>query len=582
MDIDNKTTQLTTTAFYLDKWLVDPSTNKIQFEKTKIKLEPKVMAVLVCLAQNPGETIERDKIEDIAWGRNIVGYGSLTNAIIKLRKALGDDAREKCFIETVSKKGYRLVCTVRQYDENEAASRTTKQQTNDQLETNILKAGATKGKKSHPKYPYYFLAILAVAIIGFSVWQMNYQDTPDKKASQSLAPATPVIAILPFKNLGLDKSQEYYSDGLTADLITELAKLSKISVVSRNAIFVYKESDANLKEVVEALGANYIIEGSVRRLKDKLRITARFVDTNNNITLWAESYDGSLADIFDFQDRVVKKIISSLEITLTDVERVRLANKYSNSIEAYDVFLKGWQNLWLQSRDGVIESRAYFLEALKLDNTFARAYANLSLSYIYDYLNGWSENPQQILQKANLYADKALSVNDGLPQVHFAKGLALTFSLKHLKAILAAEKALTINPNFADGHALLATALNYAGKTQQAALEMQSAMRLNPGYPGAYSVVYGEILFNQFKYKEAIDVFEKVLERNPEHVEARRWLVATLVSDGQLEEASWQVEMLEMSGAGISIQRIENTVPFKDPQHTKRFISNLRKAGFTH
>ncbi len=550
------------------------------------------MAVLIYLAQNSGETIEREKIEEIIWGENVVSYGSLANAIIKLRKALGDNAKQKRFIETVSKKGYRLICTVRQYDENEVASRATEQQTAGQFEAGILEtstpeaptteasaieASSTEEKKNHQKYPYYFLVILTVAIIWFSVWQINFQDASDKNTISE----TPIIAILPFKNLGLDESQEYYSDGLTVDLITELAKLSKISVVSRNAVFVYKELDVNLKEVGEAFDANYIIEGSVRRLKNKLRITARFVDASNNLTLWAESYDGQLADVFDFQDRVVKKIISSLEITLTDVEQVRLANKYSNSIEAYDEFLKGRRSLWRQSKEGVFESREYFLKALKLDNTFARAYANLSISYTYDYMNGWSEGSQQILQKANLYADKALLANDGFPRVYLAKGIALVFSRKHLEAALVAEKSLAINPNFADGHVLLAAALNYAGKSQQAAVVIQKAMRLNPGYPSIYDVTYGQILFNQYKYKKAIDIFESVLERNPEQVEARRWLVAALVSDDQLEEANWQVESLNISGAGISIQKIEQTIPFKDPQHSKHFIDNLRKAGFT-
>ncbi|VAW52735.1 Adenylate cyclase [hydrothermal vent metagenome] len=599
--MDNKNSQLATTPFYLDEWLVDPASNKIQFEKQEVKLEPKAMAVLVCLAQKPGETIEREKIEKIAWGGNVVSYGSLANAIIKLRKALGDNAKQKRFIETVSKKGYCLICTVRQYDENEVASRATVQQTDVQLEVDILKTSipetnlpkaatieantnttnSTEEKKNHQKYPYYFLATLVVAIIWFSVWQINFQDVSDKNTSQNVIPTTPVIAILPFKNLGLDESQEYYSDGLTADLITELAKLSKVSVVSRNAVFVYKKLDVNLKEVGETFDANYIIEGSVRRLKNKLRITARFVDASNNLTLWAESYDGQLADVFDFQDRVVKKIISSLEITLTDIEQVRLANKYSNSIEAYDEFLKGRKSLWRQSKEGVTESRKHFLKAIKLDNTFARAYANLSISYTYDYMNGWSEDSQQVLQKANLYADKALAVNDGFPRVYLAKGIALIFSHKHLQAALEAEKSLAINPNFADGYVLLAAALNYAGKSQQAAVVIQKAMRLNPGYPSIYDVTFGQILFNQYKYKEAINIFESVLERNPEQVEARRWLVVSLVSDNQLEEATWQVELLDMSGAGISIQNIEKTIPFKDPEHNKHFIDNLRKAGFT-
>ncbi len=572
-----KNTTSITTPFYVDKWLIDPSANQIKNGEKEIKLEPKVMAVLICLAQNPGEVIDRKDIEETAWAGLVVGYGSLASAIIKLRKAFGDDTKKRCYIETVSKKGYRLIATVKIFDENKTLSEVPSQ-----LQTNSSKTDALKKNifiKNDNNKKYYQLLVLLLLIIPL-VWLISFQYKSSNKINRSAIPATPVIAVLPFKNLSLDVNQEYYSDGLTADLIVDLSKISKISVIGRNTAFTYKNLDIDLSDAGKTLGVNYIIEGSVRRFKNDLRITAKLVNAKNNVTLWAERYDGTLEDVFDFQDKVIKKIVSSLEITLADVERVRLADKYSNSIKAYDEFLKGWQRLWLKSKDGVFESREYFFKALKLDDTFARAYANLSISYIYDYLNGWSENPQQVLQKANLYADKALLLNDDFPQVHFVKGLAYTFSGKYQEAITEAEKSLALSPNFADGHGLLATTLNYAGEAKRAEIEMLTAMRLNPNYPGTYLVIYGEILFNQYKYKEAIKSFESALERNPEHDEARRWLAAALAIDGQLDEANWQVELLKASGSSISIKKIGDSLPFKDPEQAKHFIEGLHKAGF--
>ncbi len=566
-----------TMPFYVNEWLVDPSRNKIKCGKTEIKLEPKVMAVLICLAQSSGEVISREHIENTAWAGLVVGYGSLGNVIIKLRKAFGDNAKKSCYIETVSKKGYRLIAVTRMADKNRDLSKMPDQARTGLLETSFLRKS---GQKIFKQKHYFLFALLLITLVSTRLIT-NLQDVRNKRANNSAIPTIPVIAVLPFKNLSRGSEQEYYSDGLTADLIVDLAKLSKISVIARNSVFAYKNLETDLNDVGETLGAHYIVEGSVQRLKNKLRITVRLTDVKNKLTLWAERYDGKLEDVFDFQDKVVEKIVSSLEVRLSDMERERLAHKYSNSIEAYDEFLKGWQLLWLQSKEGVFQSRGHFFETLKLDDKFARAYANISLSYIYDYLNGWSDNAQQVLKNAHLYADKGLLVDDSFSQVHFAKGLAYTFSGEYQKAIIEVEKSLALNPNFADGYGLLATALNYGGKPIQAEVAMLKAMRLNSGYPGVYMVIYGEILFNQYKYKEAIKIFEAVLDRNPEYVEARRWLAATLAIEEQLDEANWQVELLRASGSNTSIKRIEASLPFKDPEQAKYFIEGLRKAGFT-
>ncbi len=580
------------TPFYVDKWLVDPLSNRIKFENTEIRLEPKVMAVLVCLATSPGEVVSREQIEEIIWPRMVVGYGSLASAIIKLRKAFGDNTKEKRFIQTISGKGYRLIADIHLTVEDNGEDITRPEPVTAHLPENrpliissSRNAGNNTGKTLCRKIKPFYLLLTTLLLLLTAVWLAFSSNSTDQKIVNGIRhrsiPETPAIAVLPFKNLSMDTKQEYYSDGLTADLITELAKLSKLSVIARNTVFAYKDLNVDLKHVGQSLGVHYIIEGSVRKLKDKLRITARLIDVNNNFTLWAEYYDGKHEDIFEFQDRVIKKITSSLEIRLTDAERSRLSNKYSASIEAYDEFLQGWQSLWLQSQEGVKRSREHFFHAITLDDQFARAYANLSFSYYLDALNGWDTNSEHVLHKAHFYADKAILLDSSLPQVHFTKGMAYIMSRKYQQAIEEAEIALDLNPNFADAYGLLASALNFAGQSQQAEVEMLKAMRLNPGHPAVYRVIYGEILFNQSKYKKAIENFEFVLNRNPEYVEARRWLAASLACDNRLDDASWQVEMLNASGSDTSIRRIEKSLFFKDPEHTRHFTDALRKAGFS-
>ncbi|VAW63633.1 Adenylate cyclase [hydrothermal vent metagenome] len=563
--------------FYIDKWLIDPLSNRIRCEDREIKLEPKVMAVLICLARNPGKVIKREQIEETAWAGMVVGYGSLASAIIKLRKAFGDNSGKRRFIETVSKKGYRLIAETR-LSENRHHATSEIPGPPEKKPLIIPRLEIKKTKK-------LYLLLISSFIFFITVWLISSLNLIDGRSDENtkhvIIPETPAIAVLPFKNLSIDAEQEYYSDGLTADLITELAKLSKLSVVARNTVFAYKNLDVDLKKTGKSLGVNYIIEGSVRRLKDKLRITARLIDVNNNFTLWADHYDGTHEDLFEYQDKVVKKIVSSLEITLTDAERSRLSKKYSASIKAYDEFLQGWQSLWLQSREGVRLSREHFLHAIELDGQFARAYANLSFSYYLDALNGWDTDRERVLRNAHFYADKAISIDSSLPQVHFTKGMANIMSGQYQQAIQEAEIALTLNPNFADAYGLLASALNFAGQSQQAEVEMLKAMRINPGHPGVYKVIYGEILFNQGKYREATDNFELVLDRNPEYTEARRWLAASLACENRLDEANWQVEMLSASGSDISIQRIEKALFFKDPEHARHFTNALLKAGFT-
>jgi len=608
-----KSTLQINTPFYVDKWLIDPLSNRIKCDNKETKLEPKVMAVLLCLAKNPGEVIQREQIEETAWAGMVVGYGSLASAIIKLRKAFGDDSKKRRYIETVSKKGYRLIADIHFPAENNAESeieainetrhesrhnephnsaRFTEQKTKQALiispaehaERVPYEKTAHLEKYTETKKIYLLLflpvLILTLASAGYIYLPDTNNRKTDTNTNHKMIHETPAIAVLPFRNLSIDPEQEYYSDGLTADLITELAKLSKLSVVARNTVFAYKNLNVDLKSAGESLGVNYIVEGSVRRLNDKLRITARLIDVNNNFTLWAERYDGKHEDIFDFQDKVIKKIVSSLEITLTDSERSRLSNKYSASIEAYDEFLHGWQSLWLQSQEGVKRSREHFFYAITLDDKFARAYANLSFSYYLDALNGWDTDSEHILHKAHFYADKAIALDYSLPQVHFTKGMAYIMSGQYQQAIEEAEIALDLNPNFADAYGLLASALNFAGQSAQAEVEMLKAMRINPAHPGVYKVIYGEILFNQSKYKQAIENFELVLDRNPEYVEARRWLAAALACENRIDEASWQVEMLSASGSDISIQRVEKSLLFKDPGHTSHFTAALRKAGF--
>jgi TolB-like protein/DNA-binding winged helix-turn-helix (wHTH) protein/Flp pilus assembly protein TadD len=558
--------------FMLGDWTVDPARGRVSRGADEHKIEPKAMTVLVCLAQQPGQVMSREVIEEKAWAGVVVGYDSLASAIIKLRKALGDDAKNPAYIETVPKRGYRLICPVNAVtaDTSDTAAQTAGK-------TASLQETAASQRAAIPP-GYLALAVLLVAAL-FAGWYVFTGESGNHPQATVSISGKPVIAVLPFKNLSADIQQDYFSDGITADLITDLSKLSGLSVIARDSVLEFRNSDVDIRKVRQELRVHYVVEGSIRKVGEQVRISARLIDADSGINIWADRFDGTLGNIFAFQDSVISEIISALEIKLTDKERTRLARKYSNSIEAYDLFLHGWQSLWLSSREGMLQARDYFHKAIELDSQFARAYANLALTYIYDHMLGWSEDSEESLRMAHQYADQAIEINPDLPQVYWVKGFADIFHKDYKQSLKHAQKAIDIDPNFADGYGLLATALNYAGKPDQADIEMRKAMQLNPMHPAIYKVIHGEIFFNKREYAKAIGNFNFALQTNPENEESRLWLAAAYAHVGEVEEAAWQLEQIRISGSDLSLQRIENVIPFKDPGQRKHFIDGLYKAG---
>ena len=554
--------------FWVGDWYVDPTTGRIQRDGEETKLEPKVISVLVCLAQQQGQVVTREQLEDTVWAGMVVGYDSLASTIIKLRKAFGDDSKHPRIIETVPKKGYRLIASA-----SSAEGGYTPAEEISTEETPATEPGAVTSRLVG------VAVIVLLAVPG--LWLISNITSTDEPTVQTMTTTKPAIVVLPFDNLSNDPDQEYFSDGITADLITDLSRLSGLSVIARNSAFNYKNTDVDVRKLGKELGVTYIIEGSVRKAGNKVRISARLIDAKNSFNLWADRFDGTLENVFAFQDEVTSRIIESLQITLTEKDRGRLAHKYSNSIEAYDLFLHGWQNLWRTSRDGTLQARDYFKRAIELDNEFARAYANLAVTYIHDYLHGWTDESNQALQQAHTWADRAIELNPNLPQVHWVKSYAYIFSREHQASIREIEHAIELDPNYADAYALLATTLNYAGQPDQAELEMRKAMQLNPKHPAQYKVIFGEIFFNQRDYKNAIKNFQQALESNPEIQECRMWLAAALAYDGNIDEAEWQLEQIRTVSSELSLQRIESVIPFKDPLQTQHLVDGLHKAGLT-
>jgi adenylate cyclase len=390
-------------------------------------------------------------------------------------------------------------------------------------------------------------------------------------------PDKPSIAVLPFVNMSDDKSHEVFSDGLTEEIITALSKTPKLFVIARNSSFVYKGRPVNVQQVSRELGVKYVLEGSVRRSGDQLRITAQLIDATTGNHLWAERYDREMKEIFAIQDEVTMKILTSLQVTLTEGEQAKFLEKGTNNLEAYFKTIEGRELMTRLNKDDNALGRRKFEEAIALDPKFARAYAGLSLCYTLDF--GFRVDPQESLRKAYEHAQKAVALDETQLLAHGALEFVYGWRRQHEMAIASGERAVQVAPGCADAYLYLGRALSYACRDREAIGHIEKAIRMNPFPPSFYYMHLGMAHFNLRQYEQAVSVLKRALALSPRNQPARRNLIATYVEMGQLEQARVEAEeMLKMEPRYTS-KGIDKILPFKDHEVLQRWVEALRKAG---
>ena len=391
-------------------------------------------------------------------------------------------------------------------------------------------------------------------------------------------PKKPSVAVLPFVNMSGDPEQEYFSDGITEDLITDLSKVSGLFVIARNSVFTYKGKAVKIRQVGRELGVRYVLEGSVRKVGDRVRITAQLVDTTTEGHLWAERYDRDLEDIFALQDEVTQKIVAALAVALTEEEEDRLARKYTGNVEAYDYFLRGLEYHFHPTKEKNIQARLMFEKAIELDSEFAAAYAQLGRTHLRGYSHMWSQDPKGLNRAFDL-AQKARDLDDTLPEAYFVFGQVYYYERQHEQAIAQLEKAITLSPNYADAVAELGDVLSFAGRPEEAIGLIEKAMRFNPTPPSWYLDNLGRAYLLTEQYEEAIASFKRVLSRNPDYWVSHVYLAASYANLGRQKEAQAVVAELQRINPMVSLETSRQLEPFKDQAVLDRFIEALRKAG---
>jgi adenylate cyclase len=390
-------------------------------------------------------------------------------------------------------------------------------------------------------------------------------------------PDKPSIAVLPFVNMSDDKSQEYFSDGLTEEIITALSKTTKLFVIARNSTFVYKGKPVKVQQVSRELGVKYVLVGSVRWSGDQLRITAQLIDATTGNHLWAERYDRKLKDLFAIQDEVTMKILTSLQVTLTEGESGRSFDRGTDSLEAYLKTIEGRELMHAMNMDDNALARRKFEEAIELDPKFARAYAGLSFAHSLDFMFG--VDPKESLRKAYEYAQKAIDIDEEQLLAHGALEFAYIWRRKHDMAIASGERAVQVAPGCADAYFYLGRALAFAGRYQESVSQLEKAIRMNPFPPGLYYMHLGMAQLSLRQYEQAVSSLKKALALNPKNISARRMLTVTYVEMGSLEDAKLEAEEILKIDPRFTSKGFEKIIPFKDGELTNRYMHALRMAG---
>jgi TolB-like protein/cytochrome c-type biogenesis protein CcmH/NrfG len=391
-----------------------------------------------------------------------------------------------------------------------------------------------------------------------------------------LLPDKPSIAVLPFANMSADPEQEYFSDGITEEIITALSKTPKLFVIARTSSFRYKGKEVDVRTVGRELGVRYVLEGSVRKSEDQLRITAKLVDAKTGSHLWAEGYDRELKDVFAVQDEITKKIITELQVKLTVGEQARFRAKGTENLQAYLKYLRAREYFFHFTPDDNTRARKLLTEVIAMDPNYSPPYVFLGFTHLQDAMMSTSESPRQSVRNAEKLAQKAIAMDQNNPDPHRLLGQIYMIMRRHDKAIAEGEKALKLDPNSADAYVKLGQFLYSAGKPEKAILSIETGIRLNPFPPSWYFHLLASAYRTAGRYEEAIKAGKKALEIEPKDLFAWLHLAASYSLLGRLEEASAAAKEILQINPKFCIPK--RTI-YKNQADGDRFKNAQRKAG---
>jgi len=425
------------------------------------------------------------------------------------------------------------------------------------------------------------ILILVVAVAAIWNFHLRSSFSPEKGAFLETKVTSltekPSIAVLPFKNLGGDPEQEYFSDGITNDIITDLSKFRELSVIASNTVFTYKGNPVKVKDVSRDLGVRYVLEGSVQKIGGRLRINSQLIDANTGHHLWAERYDKDLRDLFKLQNEIVQTIVSKMAIQIEETERARVMRKSTDNLRAYDYLLRGQEHYYQHTRNGSKESRIMFQKAIEIDPRYSSAYAALAWAHLDDFFYGWTMFPEKSLQRAHDIAKKALSFEESNALAHSALGSIYLRRTQYDLAMSELQRAIELNPNDAQSQTMLGSVMLYSGRKDEAIYWKESAMRLNPRRDRGLFMTLAQAYYLNGRHEDAIIVLKKGVADQPDFVGNYIMLAAAYAQVGLTEEAK------RSAATVLQLHPFFETgsygTVFRNPEDRTKIIDGLRKAG---
>lgn len=458
-----------------------------------------------------------------------------------------------------------------------------------QMEPRVtVKTSAQAKPKEGARRRFRYIAlgsVLLIAMVGVLFWRFTFPPGElkvEKASQQKMAfplPDKPSIAVLPFNNLSGDPAQEYFSDGITEEIITALSKVPKFLVIARNSTFTYKGKPVKVQQVGQELGVRYVLEGSVQKAGDKIRINAQLIDALNGNHLWAERYDRNLKDLFAVQDEITKKIITAMQVKLTEGEQVRAAARRTNNLEAYLKYLQARDLLNRGNPQSTALARQLAEEALALDPRYSSAYYILARAAVNEAWGETGKSPQYYMDKSIELLQKAIALDGTNAEAHSLLGWIFSMTRQHDKAVAEGEKAVALDPNSADAHMYFGKILTFAGRSKESIPELQTAIRLNPIPPNIYLYSLGISYILTRHYDQAITWCEKAVRREPNSWTAHLFLAAAYSLAGQDEKARVEAAEVLRINSKFSLEKFAQSVTYKNQEDKERLIGALRQAG---
>lgn len=553
--------------FWLGDWYVDPPTGRISRAGAEVRLEPKVMSLLVLLAQHPGEVVSRETLEATVWPNLVISYEALATTVFGLRKALGDDSRNPHFVETIPKKGFRLIASVK----------------------SAGLSGVTTDPENSPSFTAIFQSpvvtriaatvITLLAVIGYLLFNSGGADKSFLLIGKQEAYAT--MAVLPFVNSNGDPEQQYFSNGITDDLINDLSRYDRLRVVARRSSYQYGQRQTDIQAIARELGVDYVLDGDVRRQGDRIRINVQLIDAKRGVNLWAQRFDRQTEDLFELQDDIRKNILGSLSITLTSEEQNRERRNYTQDFAAYDLFLQGQAKLITRaSAADNEEARELMEKAIQRDPNFARAYAALALIYADAYRFSWNVDTEKTRETAIRLGKQALELDSRSPEAYWIMGyVELFLSKDHVRAIEMARRSIEYSPRNPDAITVLAVTYAFGDDPRRARLLMQELMKMNQLYSSLVPGVLGLANLRLGNYSEALSAYEQSYLINPTRIQTNLFLTVVLYRMGAIQDAEFQAAQLYSMHPEFDVRAWASHQPVKDRLFIEQVVDDFTKVA---